>query len=56
MDKAEMAQANFLKGYNCAQSVLLAFAPECGLSEETAPNSRLPLVEASRGCAKCAAR
>ena len=36
MDKAEMAQANFLKGYNCAQSVLLAFAPECGLSEETA--------------------
>ena len=34
MDKAEMAQANFLKGYNCAQSVLLAFAPECGLSEE----------------------
>ena len=36
MDKAEMAQANFLKEYNCAQSVLLAFAPECGLSEETA--------------------
>lgn len=36
MGKAEEARANFYKGYNCAQSVLLAFAGECGLTESQA--------------------
>ena len=34
--KAERAKALFQQGYNCAQSVAVAFAPEMGLSEETA--------------------
>lgn len=33
---AEHAKALFESGYNCAQSVLLAFAPETGLDEQTA--------------------
>ncbi len=33
--KSEIAIANFDSGLNCAQSVLLAFAPENGLKEET---------------------
>lgn len=36
MDKAEIARENFKKGYNCAQAVLMAFAPDIGLPEETA--------------------
>ena len=31
----EIAAENFRHGYNCAQSVLLAFAPEIGLDEVT---------------------
>ena len=31
----EIAAENFRNGYNCAQSVLLAFAPEIGLDEVT---------------------
>ena len=34
MDHATQAQAYFLEGYNCAQSVLLAFAPDLGLTKE----------------------
>ena len=34
--KAERAKTLFQQGYNCAQSVAVAFAPEMGLSEETA--------------------
>ena len=33
MEKSELARAYFLKGYNCAQSVTLAFAPELGMEE-----------------------
>lgn len=36
MDHAKQAQAYFLEGYNCAQSVLLAFAPDLGLTLEEA--------------------
>ena len=33
---SDIAGENFKKGYNCAQSVLLAFAKECNLDEEYA--------------------
>ncbi|MCL2484725.1 MAG: C-GCAxxG-C-C family protein [Endomicrobia bacterium] len=36
MNKAEQAKENFLKGYNCAQAVLLAFADDLDLDKETA--------------------
>ena len=36
MDHASQAQAYFLQGYNCAQSVLLAFAPDLGLTNDEA--------------------
>jgi C_GCAxxG_C_C family probable redox protein len=34
--KSEAAVEKFLSGYNCAQSVLYAYAPELGLDGETA--------------------
>lgn len=34
--KTEVAVEKFLSGYNCAQSVLYAYAPELGLDQETA--------------------
>jgi C_GCAxxG_C_C family probable redox protein len=34
--KSEIASEKFLSGYNCAQSVLFAFAPELGLDPEIA--------------------
>ena len=34
--QGEAAYAYFLKGYNCSQSVVAAFAPQLGLSEEMA--------------------
>ena len=36
MNKAEQAKENFLNGYNCAQSVILAFAGDLNLDKETA--------------------
>ncbi len=33
---AEKAETLFVQGYNCSQSVLLAFAEECGLPEAVA--------------------
>lgn len=36
MEKHEQAAAAFAQGYNCSQSVLLAFAEELGLSPELA--------------------
>ena len=36
MTKEELAENYFRKGANCAQAVLCAFAPECGLTEEEA--------------------
>jgi len=34
--KGALAKRNFEEGCNCAQAVLLAFAPECGLDRDTA--------------------
>ena len=34
--QGDAAYAWFLKGYNCSQSVVTAFAPQLGLTEETA--------------------
>ena len=34
--KRDLAEANFLKGYNCAQSVLIAFCDEIGMDEAAA--------------------
>lgn len=34
--RAERAEALFKNGYNCAQSLLLAFGPDVGLDEKTA--------------------
>ncbi len=36
MSKAEQAKQLFLDGYNCAQAVFCAFAPELGIDEKTA--------------------
>ena len=35
-EKAEQAKRLFRSGANCAQSVLVPFAAECGMSEEEA--------------------
>lgn len=35
-EKAEKAKQLFLDGYNCSQSVFIAFASDCGISDETA--------------------
>lgn len=35
MTREEKARENFLKGYNCAQAVLLAYADKVGMDEET---------------------
>ena len=43
MTRAERAKALFLEGYNCAQAVVLAFAADAGLDEETAKNFSRPL-------------
>lgn len=36
IDRVQRASDNFYKGYNCAQSVLVAFADVVGMSEELA--------------------
>lgn len=36
MNKGEMAYQNFLSGYNCTQSIAVAFAEELGLDKNTA--------------------
>lgn len=41
-DRALIARENFLKGYNCAQSVFMAFADLLGLSEEEAAKFSSP--------------
>ena len=38
----ELAKAYFLEGYNCSQSVLLAFHEELGLDKETAASLASP--------------
>ena len=42
MSRAERAKAYFLAGYNCAQSVVLAFREELGVEEETLARLSLP--------------
>ena len=36
MTKGEIAKQYFLQGYNCSQSVLLAFCDDLGFDEQTA--------------------
>ena len=43
MKRAERAKALFSEGYNCAQSVVLAFAAEAGLDEKLAADLARPL-------------
>ena len=40
--KGEQAKDNFLKGYNCCQAVVLAFAKEIGLSEKALKKLSIP--------------
>lgn len=41
-ERVQKARENFLKGYNCAQSVFVAFADLLGLSEEEAAKFSSP--------------
>ena len=43
MNRAERATENFKKGYNCAQSVVLAFSDMVDLSEEQLLRLSAPL-------------
>ena len=43
MTKRELAMQNFKNGYNCAQSVLLAFSDELCLDPETLKMISSPL-------------
>ena len=54
--QGEAAYAYFLKGYNCSQSVVAAFAPQLGLSEEMALRMSAGSGQALAVCGKCAAR
>ena len=61
MDKKEKAVSLFKNGYGCAQAVLLAFADELNIDENTAAKLASsfgdwpPLsAEAWAACAKCA--
>ena len=40
MTRPEKAEALFRSGYNCAQSVVMAFAPDFGLTQEAQPALR----------------
>ena len=42
MSRADIAKENFLKGYTCAQAVLLAFSDLTHADEETAKKISLP--------------
>ena len=50
--QGDAAYAWFLKGYNCSQSVVAAFAPQLGLTEEMAQ----ALAQVLAGCGRCAGR
>ena len=50
----ELAKSYFLKGYNCAQSVVLAFHEELGLDEETAARMASAFGGGMAACAKSA--
>ena len=42
LDRVQKAKDNFLKGYNCAQSVFLAYADLVGMTEEEAAKLSSP--------------
>ena len=42
IDRVELARNNFLKGYNCAQAITVAFHDLMGLSEEEAAKMASP--------------
>lgn len=57
MNKADRAEELFRKGYNCSQSVFVAFAEELGMSEEEAARTEeyyrsRPFVGACRTAAE----
>ena len=54
--QGDAAYAWFLKGYNCSQSVVAAFAPQLGLTEEMALRLSAGLAQALAGCGRCAGR
>ena len=54
--QGDAAYAWFLKGYNCSQSVVAAFAPQLGLTEETALRLSAALAQVLAGCGRCAGR
>lgn len=59
MNKADRAEELFRKGYNCSQSVFVAFAEELGMSEEEAVRTEeyyrsRPCVGACRTAAEIA--
>ena len=56
MTKQEAAQANFSKGYNCCQAVLVAFQEELGMTEEQAARLGSGMGAAWPGCGSFAAR
>lgn len=55
-EKAEEARSLFRSGANCAQSVLVPFAAECGMSEEEAMKLASSFGAGMDGCGKSAAR
>lgn len=54
--QGDAAYAWFLKGYNCSQSVVAAFAPQLGLTEEMALRLSAGLARVLAGCGRCAGR
>lgn len=59
MNKADRAEELFRKGYNCSQSVFVAFAEDFGMSEEEAVRTEeyyrsRPCVGACRTAAEIA--
>ena len=42
MSRADVAEAAYRSGYNCAQSVLIAFKDELGLTEQQAARQSFP--------------
>ncbi len=54
--QGDAAYAWFLKGYNCSQSVVAAFAPQLGLTEEMALRLSAGFGAGMAGCGRCAGR
>ena len=54
MTKRQIAEQNFLDGYNCTQAVVAAFADELGVDKDTLIKIASSFGEASADCARCA--